>query len=186
MGCNIMAMRWSRLSEGTPAELAIEDAIAALGVPYRFQFPGYRYGLRYFPDFYLPTLKLVIEVDDPSHDKKVEEDAERSARIEQEWGARVVRCTNEKALQDPYGAVKGCLADAGLLSAQFAMRLGEARSSRSLPRMAAAIPPLRRAPRKEKRAAKAAARRSARRKGRTRRYGIRPTPKDRTETIQLA
>ncbi len=109
-----MALRWGRLYRGTPAELVLEDAIAAVGVPYRTQFPGYLYGLRYFPDFYLPTLKLVIEVDDRSHLKadKMLADAERTAALE-ELGWQVVRCTNDEALEDPIGTVKRLLRQAG-------------------------------------------------------------------------
>ncbi len=110
-----MAMRWARLYKGTPAELVLEEAIAALGIPYRTQFPGYLYGLRFFPDFYLPTLGLVIEVDDRSHLKaeKVEADAERTAELHREWGVQVVRCTNDEALADPHGTVKRLIRQAG-------------------------------------------------------------------------
>lgn len=158
-----MAMRLSRLLEGTPAELAIEDAIAALGVPYRFQFPGYRYGLRYFPDFYLPTLAVVIEVDDPSHDKKEEADAERSRRIYEEWGATVLRVTNEDALTSPDRAVKAVLREAGLWPIP-----------RNLPRMAKAIPKLRKAAAKERREAKAQTRKVRRKSPRRGRYHVAP------------
>jgi very-short-patch-repair endonuclease len=110
-----MSVRWGRLYRGTPAELALEDAVAALGVPYRTQFPGYMFGLRFFPDFYLPTLQLVIEVDDPSHDKpdKIAADRERTAALEA-MGWRVVRCRNEEALNDPRGTVQRLLGEAGI------------------------------------------------------------------------
>jgi very-short-patch-repair endonuclease len=143
---NIMAMRWSKLSEGTKAEIAIEDEIAALGVPYRFQFPGYKYGCRFFPDYYLPTLKLVIEIDDKSHDKKTEADQDRSNIIFQTWGAQVVRCTNEEALNDPHGAVVRMLSSVGLWPLPA-----------KLPRLKTALPPLRKAEKKVKREMNAAA-----------------------------
>jgi len=115
-GCpvNTMSMRWGRLYRGTPAELSIEPAIAALGVPYRTQFPGFLFGFRFFPDFYLPTLAVVIEVDDRSHRlaEKVEQDEDRTRQLE-DRGWTVVRCTNEEALGDPYGAVRRMLAEAG-------------------------------------------------------------------------
>jgi hypothetical protein len=110
-----MAMRWGKLYKGTPAELAIEPAVARLGLVYRTQFPGYMYGFRAFPDFFLPQLGLVIEVDDPSHSRadKILEDQERTELLES-FGWRVVRTTNEKALSDPDGAVRAALADAGI------------------------------------------------------------------------
>ncbi len=110
-----MASRWAKLYTGTPAELAIEDAVAALGVPYRTQFPCFLYGLRFFLDYFLPTIGVVLEVDDPSHLKgdRPEADAERTATLEREWGVVVLRCTNEEALADPSGTVRRLLAESG-------------------------------------------------------------------------
>ena len=107
---NIMAARWAKLYKSTPAELSLENAVGALGVPYRHQLPGFIFGFRFFPDFLLPTLGLVIEVDDPSHSRveKQAEDAERTAFFESK-GWQVARCTNQEALEDPHGAVKRML-----------------------------------------------------------------------------
>lgn len=112
---NPMASRWAKLYKGTPAELMLESAVAELGVPYRTQFPYYLYGLRYFPDFLLPTLGIIIEVDDPSHDKpsKQLEDAERTLDLENE-GWTVVRCKNKNALDDPRGTVRALIRSVGL------------------------------------------------------------------------
>lgn len=109
-----MSVRWAKLYKGTAAELALEDAVASLGVPYRTQFPYYLYGLRFFPDFLLPTLGVIIEVDDPSHNKadKIIADAERTEALEAE-GWRVVRCTNEEALSDPHGTVRALIRGLG-------------------------------------------------------------------------
>ncbi len=154
MAFNPMSMRWGRLYEGTKAERSLEDAVAELGVPYRTQFPGWKYGCRFFPDFFLPTLKIVIEVDDPSHDdpEKMEADEIRTQVIQDTWGARVVRITNEKALSDPRGSLRAALGDAGLwpLPSQ-------------LPRLAEALPPVRKAPKKERRESKSKARQARRR-----------------------
>lgn len=154
---NMMSVRWGRLYEGTPAELALEDAVAALGVPYRTQFPGWKYGVRSFPDFYLPTLRLVIEVDDRSHEKpeKIEADAERTASLNKAWGVKVVRCKNEEALNDPHGTVQRLLREAGMWPLP-----------RRLPRIADALPPLRRAPQRIKREARCAALRAQRKRKR--------------------
>lgn len=110
-----MGMRWGKLYKGTPAELALEDAVAELGVPYRTQFPGFMYGFRYFPDFLLPTLGLVIEVDDDSHSKsaKMVADEERTQKLG-EFGFQVVRCTNDDALSDPRGTVRAMLKSVGM------------------------------------------------------------------------
>lgn len=104
---------WAKLYNGTPAELAIEPAIASLGVRYRFQHPLWALGL--FPDFVLPDDRLVIEVDDRSHrqTKKRKADAERTAKLERA-GWKVVRCTNEEALTDPLGTVNRLMTEAGL------------------------------------------------------------------------
>ena len=109
-----MLSRWSKLySQQTPAEAAIEPAIASLGVPYRFQHPLWALGL--FPDFVLLEDRLVIEVDDTSHatKKKREADELRTRKLNAA-GWRVVRCTNAEALSDPYRAVDRMMAQAEL------------------------------------------------------------------------
>lgn len=116
-----MAMRWGKLYKGTPAEHALEPAVAALGLAYRTQLPGYLYGFRYFPDFFIPQLGVVIEVDDASHNRKAkqEEDAERTAALAAR-GYRVVRCTNEEALNDPHGTVQGLMRQLRISDADIA------------------------------------------------------------------
>lgn len=100
-------------SQPTPAEQALEPAIAALGTRYRFQHPIW--ALRLFPDFVLLDHRVIIEVDDPSHrtSKKRKADAERTAKLERA-GWRVVRCTNDEAIEDPVGTVRTLLEPLGL------------------------------------------------------------------------
>jgi hypothetical protein len=115
-----MAGYFTRLYLGTPAELAIEPAIAALGVPYRTQFPLWLYGLgKFFPDFLLPTIGAVLEVDDESHDdpEKQKADGLRTSALEA-LGYVVVRCSNDEALADPRGTVQRLIVDSGLLHRQ--------------------------------------------------------------------
>jgi hypothetical protein len=97
---------WGNLYKGTPAELAIEPAVASLAIPYRFQHPYFLWGTRFFPDFIMPTIGVILEVDDPSHDEdeKKAADALRTATFEK-LGYVVVRCTNEEALSHPYSVV---------------------------------------------------------------------------------
>jgi len=111
---NLFLLRWSKLyANPTSAEASIEPAIASLGVRYRFQHP--LFGLRLFPDFILPDYRVVIEVDDRSHrtKKKREADEERTQRLNH-GGWTVVRCSNEEAEEDPYGAVDRMMGEAGL------------------------------------------------------------------------
>lgn len=97
---------WAKCYYGTPAELALEPHVAALGIPYRTQYPMFLWGGRYFPDFALPTIGWIIEVDDPSHDtdEKRKTDDERTAALEAK-GWRVLRCTNEQALTTPTSVI---------------------------------------------------------------------------------
>lgn len=158
-------MRWGRLYRGTPAELALEDAIAELGVPYRGQFPGFLYGVRSFPDFFLPTLGLVIEVDDPSHNraaKKIEDD-ERTQSLASAWGVRVVRCTNKEAVDDPRGTVRRMLAEINLWPLP----------SRRRP-IAACLPESKKAPKKGRREAVASVTRAKRRRSVSRQQLVGP------------
>lgn len=123
-----MAGRWGKLyRDSTPAELAMEEAIATLGVPYRNQFPGYLYGFRFFPDFLLPTLRLIIEVDDESHGKKDKKIADQQRTEElNALGYTVVRCTNKQALTAPMETLKSLLREAGqtALSKKAGLREG--------------------------------------------------------------
>lgn len=110
---------WGNLYKGTPAELAIEPAIAALGVTYRFQHPYFLWGVRYFPDFCLPSIGVILEVDDPSHDEeeKKKADALRTSAFER-LGYVVVRCSNAEALIDPKETVDRLIVKPGLLNRQ--------------------------------------------------------------------
>ena len=143
------------LYRGTPAELALEDAVAELGVPYRVQFPGFIYGFRYFPDFLLPTIGVVLEVDDPSHFKgdAPEKDAERSAYLLEHFDWVTVRCTNEEALTDPRGAVARMLRESGRWFV-----------SGRRPRLREALPSIRPCPPRSRRASRSEERK-ARRQG---------------------
>lgn len=109
-----MLKRWASLySNQTPAEKAIEPAVASLGVPYRVQHPIW--ALAVFPDVVLLNERIIIEVDDDGHKKpaKKRADAIRTAKLEK-LGWRVVRCWNDEAISDPYATVDRLCAAAGL------------------------------------------------------------------------
>lgn len=110
-----MASRWCTLYRGTDAEHAIEPAIAALGTPYRTQYPLFLFttDLKFFPDFVLTEKRIIIEVDDDSHltKRKKAADALRTAALVKA-GYRVVRCSNEEALSDPRGTVARLMEEA--------------------------------------------------------------------------
>jgi very-short-patch-repair endonuclease len=112
MGMNVgFLLRWTKLYKGTPSEHAIEPAIASLGRVYRFQHPVWSLGV--FPDFAMLKDKVIIEVDDPGHNKKKKEDAVRTAKLNK-LGWTVVRCTNHEAETDPYGTVDRLMEEANL------------------------------------------------------------------------
>lgn len=113
---SLFLKRWAKLySDQTPAERALEPAIASLGIPYRCQHPVWRFGS--FIDFVLLDDRVAIEVDDASHkriDRRIK-DAERTQKLVAA-GWTVVRCTNEEALTDPYRTVDRLMEAAGLPS----------------------------------------------------------------------
>jgi len=111
-----MGEYWKTLYRGTPAEHAIEPAVAALGIPYRTQYPFFLWGTKFFPDFLLPTIGVILEVDDDSHDEdeKKAADALRTAAFEK-LGYVVVRCTNAEAETKPTETVRRLILSAGLL-----------------------------------------------------------------------
>jgi very-short-patch-repair endonuclease len=101
------------LAKMPPAEQSLEPHIAALGVRYRCQHGFFNY--EYRADFALLDYRLVIEVDDDSHNApaKRAEDAVRTAKIEAA-GWRVVRMTNADALGAPRSSLYKLLRSAGL------------------------------------------------------------------------
>lgn len=105
---NPMASRFCSLYTGTPSEHALEPHVAALGLVYRTNFPLYLWGLdSAFPDFIIPALGVIIEVDGPDHDlpKKKASDAERTARLEA-LGYIVIRCGNWEAVNAPATVIR--------------------------------------------------------------------------------
>jgi hypothetical protein len=112
-----MHRNWGQLYYGTPAELALEPYVAAWGWPYRFQHPFFLFPgeTKYFPDFFLPQQRVIIEVDDSGHFTPAgrKKDAVRTAALVK-LGYKVVRCTNEEALFDPEGTVTRLMAEAGV------------------------------------------------------------------------
>ena len=89
--------------EPTQAEAALWERLRRKrlsGVRFRRQHPLDRFVV----DFFAPELRLVVEIDGPIHDRSVEQDRDRQARLEQ-LGYRVVRFTNEEAMQSLDGVL---------------------------------------------------------------------------------
>lgn len=58
---------------------------------------------KYFADFVCEEKKIIIEIDDRSHDERLDKDAERTKVLEK-YGYRVIRFTNEEV----YENLDGC------------------------------------------------------------------------------
>lgn len=115
-GAGLMLKRWAKLYTcPTRPELAIEPAVAALGVPYRAQHPVFALGaildFAVFPRG-LDAPGVALEVDGASHRTKagIAKDAVRTPKLEAA-GWTVWRCTNEEALSDPHGTVSRMVTD---------------------------------------------------------------------------
>src|SRR4051812_5297668 len=81
----------------TKQEQTLEERVATLGVRYRTQHP-FRCGAKnYFADLWLPDYSIVVEVDDPGHNRadKRKKDLERTNALEAR-GLVVLRVTNEQ------------------------------------------------------------------------------------------
>ena len=97
---------WYYLSVNTtPAERALEPAIAALGERYRSQwlFPRFRH----IADFVLLDRKVIIEVDGASHDapEQQRKDILHTLALH-ELGYAVVRVPNAEALAQPKAIIE--------------------------------------------------------------------------------
>lgn len=83
----------------TPGEAAVMRMLDAAGLDYQFQHILGRHIL----DFKLRGISLGIEVDGPYHETHEQglKDLSRSLQLYDRFGLRVVRCTNEEAIQTP-------------------------------------------------------------------------------------
>lgn len=109
-GAGLFLKRWAKLySSPTRPELAIEPAVAALGLPYRAQHPAFGQGAILDFAVYprgLDKPGVALEVDGASHRTKrgIESDKIRTGKLTAA-GWTVWRCTNEQATADPAGTV---------------------------------------------------------------------------------
>lgn len=105
----MMLRNWARLyTKPTPAEQALEPAIAALGERYRVQHPFF--SLHLIADFVLLDSRVVVEVDGRSHDSpaQIRKDLQHMIALE-ERGWAVVRIRNEQAMANPTVALSAAL-----------------------------------------------------------------------------
>lgn len=114
---NIMLSYWYRLYQNqTKQEDKLEREICKLGVRYRTQHPFL--GIKAFADFYLPDYKLVIEVDDISHEKKIKKDRLRTERLAG-LGIETIRFTNKQVdsqIQKVLDEIRGAIGRKGISS----------------------------------------------------------------------
>ena len=87
----------------TGAEVRFRDFLASLGVPYRFQQGFYTPYYR-IVDFYLPTLRLAIEIDGPSHQDPAH-DRRMDNWFERVRGITILRLTNQQVLGGEFGPI---------------------------------------------------------------------------------
>lgn len=94
-------------------ELALEPAIASLGLPYRYQHLDL--SRKIIMDYAMPTIKLDIEVDGDSHKRvaQVRDDLNRAQELKK-IGWTVYRIQNEDAIADPFGCIDRMVQDLGL------------------------------------------------------------------------
>lgn len=62
-------------------------------------FKNWELNKTYFPDFYFPKLKLIIELDGTQHRKTIEQDQQRDAYIKQTYNITVVRITHHEYIK---------------------------------------------------------------------------------------
>jgi very-short-patch-repair endonuclease len=89
-------------SKPTQAERVLRDAIIKQGYWFKFQSWFYDNKCLFIPDFRLAleSQKLIIEVDDPSHEYKRGYDARRTNWMKANRNCLVLRFTNQQVLTD--------------------------------------------------------------------------------------
>jgi very-short-patch-repair endonuclease len=159
---SMMLRYWYRLyHQMTPAEEALEPAVAALGERYRSQHPFLKHKL--FADFALLDRKRIIEVDGDSHNKpsQKKKDLEHMIALRSD-GWEVVRVSNEQAQANPAGTVAWCLQATPQTEQQLLAGLEHLRAE--YPKLFLPKPPKSRKPRRSKKAQAAGKRGAGRRK----------------------
>lgn len=92
----------------TKTELAV--LVQLLKLDFKFQYPemwntkNAGYGGAVF-DFYHPEAQLVVEIDDPSHKRRVGRDRRRDTRFGVE-GLRTIRISNKRALRETKAVIE--------------------------------------------------------------------------------
>jgi len=129
--------QWDRLKpdarrmrqEQTPAEAKLWSALRnkqVAGLKFRRQHAVDRY----IVDFYCHEMRLVIEVDGPTHDATVEEDTIRQQVIEDQ-GIRVLRFGNGEVFEDLPSVLERIMYTAGVVTATASVPNGEQASPTS-------------------------------------------------------
>jgi very-short-patch-repair endonuclease len=85
----------------TRAERAFGKIARKLEKRYSIRFWRQVVLLGWIADFWCPKLKLVVEIDGPTHEERKEYDENRALVMEDELGAQTVRFTNAEVLRSP-------------------------------------------------------------------------------------
>jgi very-short-patch-repair endonuclease len=88
----LLGYQYRLYNNQTKQEQALEKEVAKLGVRYRTQH--LYMGAKAIVDFLFPDYALVVEVDDPSHDKKKAEDQKRTERLQTLGLKKILRYSN--------------------------------------------------------------------------------------------
>lgn len=94
MGNPLLGYQYRLYNNQTKQEQKLEAEICKLGVRYRTQHLFM--GAKAIVDFLFPDYGLVVEVDDPSHDKKKAEDQKRTERLQTLGLKKILRYSNYK------------------------------------------------------------------------------------------
>ena len=100
------------IKNATKSELKVQNMFDVSHIPYIFQKPFVTEQENiYFVDFYLPQLKIAIEVDGGYHTAKEQrrKDLERTMEIEEDFGVRIYRIDNRDTSDNKL--LKHCLED---------------------------------------------------------------------------
>lgn len=96
------------IERATPAEIAFQHILVDLRIQFMFQHIfGKKSRKFYIVDFYLPQLKIVVEIDGPYHSNPVQgwRDEMRTKKLQKRYGdkvSRVIRFSNDDVLTTPY------------------------------------------------------------------------------------
>jgi very-short-patch-repair endonuclease len=89
-------------------EMSVRRALTDNGIYFEYQYPFVQEDGYWVSDFYIPSIRLVLEIDGPGHmfPSNIEHDNEKDLRAVRDFNCSVARFSNDQAINSPGTVIK--------------------------------------------------------------------------------